>query len=357
MRQFKIGNRTITDESDPYIIAELGSNHMGDFQLCRQMVEAAVQAGVDAVKLQKRDNRHLFTKALYGSPYNSEHAYAPTYGEHRDHLEFGEYEFRAVRQMCDAAGVHFIATPFEEHSVEFLHNVGVDAFKIASSQLKDTPLMLKMAKYKKPIILSTGGGQYKDITRAWDVLTDAGSEFAILHCTSLYPTKDEDLHLDFIPTLRRAFQDTVIGFSSHHPGLEPNIIAAILGAKIIEVHFTMNRGFPGTDHGFSFEPGGLRRLVEDSRRIPVMRGATHKVVNDKERSGFVFKQGRAIHPLRPIRQGEVLGLDNVGLKAPAEGPPPYEFGRYLGKIAVCDLSTTDVLTPEMVQDVRPMGDL
>lgn len=357
MRKFQIGKKTITDESDPYIIAELGSNHMGDFQLCRQMVEAAVQAGVDAVKLQKRDNRHLFTKALYGSPYNSEHAYAPTYGEHRDHLEFGEYEFRAVRQMCDAAGVHFIATPFEEHSVEFLHNAEVDAFKIASSQLKDTPLMLKMAKYKKPIILSTGGGQYKDIMRAWDVLSDLRAEFAILHCTSLYPTKDEDLNLDFISTLRRSFQETIIGFSSHHPGLEPNIIATILGARIIEVHFTMNRGFPGTDHGFSFEPGGLRRLVEDARRIPIMRGATHKVVNDKERSGFVFKQGRAIHPLRPIRQGEVLGLDNVGLKAPAEGPPPYEFGRYLGKIAVCDLSTTDVLTPEMVQDVRPMGDL
>ena len=352
MRQFKIGNRTITDESDPYIIAELGSNHMGDFQLCRQMIEAAVSAGVDAVKLQKRDNRHLFTKALYGSPYNSEHAYAPTYGEHRDYLEFGEYEFKQVRRMCDAANVHFICTPFEEHSVEFLHGVGVDAFKIASSQLKDVPLMLKMAKYKKPIILSTGGGQHKDITRAWDVLMDTGVEFAILHCTSLYPTKDEDLHLDFIPTLRRSFQDTIIGFSSHHPGLEPNIIATILGARIIEVHFTMNRGFPGTDHGFSFEPGGLRRLVEDSRRIPVMRGQAYKVTSDKERGGFVFKQGRAVHVTRPVAAGETLGIDNIALKAPAEGPPPYEFGRYLGKIAVCDLSTSDVLGPDAVQDGR-----
>lgn len=357
MRQFKIKNKVITDESDPYIIAELGSNHMGDFQLCRQMVEAAVQAGVDAVKLQKRDNRHLFTKALYGSPYNSEHAYAPTYGEHRDKLEFGEYEFGQVRQMCEAANVHFICTPFEEHSVDFLHNVGVDAFKIASSQLKDTPLMLKMAKYKKPIILSTGGGQYKDIMRAWDVLSDLRAEFAILHCTSLYPTKDEDLNLDFISTLRRSFQETIIGFSSHHPGLEPNIIATILGARIIEVHFTMNRGFPGTDHGFSFEPSGLRRLVEDARRIPIMRGATQKAVSDKERCGFVWKQGRAVHVTKPIPAGEKLGLDNLGLKAPAEGPPPYEFGRYIGRIAVCDLSTADVLTPEAVKDAGPMGDL
>jgi len=357
MRQFKIGTRVITDESVPYIVAELGSNHMGDFQLCRQMVDSAIQAGVDAVKLQKRDNRYLFTKAFYDAPYNSEHAFAPTYGEHRDKLEFGEYEFKAVRQMCDRAGIHFIATPFEERSAEFLHNIGVDAFKIASSQLKDIPLMLRMSKYKRPIILSTGGGKDKDIVRAWDVLSDAGVEFAILHCTSLYPTRDEDLHLDFIQTLRTSFQDTVIGFSSHHPGLEPNIIAVILGARILEVHFTMNRGFPGTDHGFSFEPGGLRRLVEDAKRIPVMRGCSHKVTSSKERSGFVFKQGRAVHVTRPIAAGEKLGFDNIGLKAPADGPPPYELGRYVGKIAVCDLSTSDVLSPEVVQDGPAMGDL
>lgn len=357
MRKLTIANRTITDESHPYIIAELGANHMGDFQVCRRMIEEAVRCGADAIKLQKRDNRALFTKAAYDAPYNSENAYAPTYGAHRDCLEFGEYEFRQIRQMCDSAGVAFICTPFEEHSVEFLYNVGVDAFKIASSHLKDTPLMLKAAKYKKPIILSTGGGSHKDVTRAWDVLTDAGAEFAILHCTSLYPTKDDDLNLDFIDTMRSAFKDTIIGFSSHHPGIEPNIIATLLGARIIEVHFTLNRGYPGTDHGFSFEPQGLRKLCEDTKRIPVMRGSSFKKPTEKEKAGFVYKQGRAIHAIKPIRTGEVLGLDNIGLKAPAEGPAPYEFTRYMGKIAVCDLSTSDTLSPEAVEPIRPMGDL
>lgn len=351
MRKITIAGKTITDRSAPYIIAELGSNHMGRIDVALQMIRAAHEAGADAVKLQARDNRRLFTKAAYDAPYHSEHAHAPTYGAHRDKLELNEEGLRLCRSAAGDLGLAFICTPFEEHSAELLARIGVDAFKIASSHLKDTPLILRVARYGTPMIVSTGGGRLRDITRAVDLLEDSGAPYAILHCTSLYPTSDEDLHLDVIPHLRKVF-DCVVGFSSHHSGLEPCIIAATLGARIIEAHFTLNRGWPGTDHGFSLEPQGLRKLCEDTRRITAMRGSPFKMPAEKERNGFVRKQGRALHPARTIREGETLSAANLCLKAPADGPAPCEWSDYIGRVALCEISTADTLGPEKVSNYR-----
>ncbi len=351
MRKLTIAGRPITDEHPPYIIAEIGSNHMGDFNVCLEMVRKASEAGADAIKLQKRDNRRLFTKAAYNAPYNSEHAHAPTYGAHRDKLEFSREQLAECAALARELGMAFICTPFEEASADMLYQIGVDAFKIASSHLKDVPLIRKVAKYGIPVIISTGAGRLRDVQRAADHLEDCGANHAILHCTSLYPTTDDDLNLDVIPHLVKMF-GCIVGFSSHHPGIEPAIIATMLGARIIEAHFTLNRGWPGTDHGFSLEPQGLRKLVEDTRRISNMRGSSFKLPLDKERKGFVFKQGRAVHPAKTIKAGEVLGIDNLCLKAPADGPEPYQLGEYIGRVAVCDISTADVLRPDMIQPIN-----
>ena len=279
MAKITIKDKVIDSEgAAPYVVAEIGCNHCGDFELCLEMVKTAAECGADAIKLQKRNNTELFTAAALAEPYNSEQAYGATYGEHRQALDwFGYAEFGEVSDLCTSLGLGFIATPFTEADAEFLNRTGInlDAFKIASCDLTNTPLIEKVAWYGKPVIISTGGGSADDILRAAATVRGVTDEYAFLHCVSSYPNTDAQLDLATIHPagfLSGQVFDAVMGFSSHHPGLLPHTIAYMRGARIFELHFTLNRGFKGTDHGFSVEPAGLRKLCEDLRRIPVMLG-------------------------------------------------------------------------------------
>jgi len=336
MRELLIDNYPITDDNPPYVIAEIGHNHMGDVEICKEMFQVAKECGANAVKLQKRNNKKLFTKALYNAPYENENSYGKTYGEHREALEFGWEEYENLKTYAKEIDITFFATAFDFDSVDFLANLGVPAIKIASWDCKNIPLIKYAAAVGIPLIISTGGAELVDIRRAYHVLQD--NRFAFLHCVSSYPNQAHELNLKSICSLREYFPDTVIGFSNHYSGIVPMQSAYLLGARIIETHFTLNHAWKGTDHALSLEPNGLRQLVENLKIMHQSVGDGIKIVSDSERAA-IHKQGNAVHALRTINKGETITERNVGLKAPANGLPPYEYENVLNRTAREDIST------------------
>src|SRR5262245_42691210 len=180
MRRLKIADRAIDDGSDCYVIAEIGHNHQGNLETAKQMFRVAKDCGADAVKLQKRENRTLFTRAAFDKPYANENSFGASYGEHREALEFGWFEYAELKAYAESLGVHFFATAFDFASADFLANLDVPAFKIASGDLKNVPLLRHVAQFQKPMILSTGGGTMEDVTRAHDAVMPINPRLCIL---------------------------------------------------------------------------------------------------------------------------------------------------------------------------------
>ena len=270
MRELFIDGTRIADDEPCYVIAEIGHNHQGNLDTCKQMFLAAKNAGANAVKLQKRDNKVLYTEAFYNSPYNSENAYGPTYGAHREALEFNLDQYVQLKDYAKQLGITFFATAFDIPSADFLMRLGVPAIKIASGDLTNIPLLKYVGKLGVPLIVSTGGGSYADTEDAWDALrTD---NFAMLQCTSGYPLDYRELNLRVIETYRRQYPHNVIGVSDHTSGIAMATLSYALGARIIEKHFTLNRAMKGTDQSFSLEPSGLKKMVRDLARARLAMG-------------------------------------------------------------------------------------
>lgn len=289
MRELTIAGRRIADDEPCYVIAEIGGNHGGSLDVATQMVQEAARCGVDAVKFQKRDNEQLYVRQRLQAPYENENSFGATYGSHRAALELTPRSLAALGVTSGQAGVGWFATAFDEQSADDLDALKVPAFKIHSGGLTDAPLLKHVAAFGKPVLLSTGGGGLEDIDRAMDILQPG--PVALLHCTASYPLKAEEANLRMILTLRERYPDTVIGFSSHSPGIAFSLIAYAFGARIIEHHFTLNRASKGTDHAFSLEPKGLQTLVEDLGKLRLALGDGVKQFYDSER-GPIAKMRR-----------------------------------------------------------------
>ena len=293
MRELTLDGRRIADDEPCYVIAEIGNNHGGDLKTAVDLVRTAAHCGASACKFQKRDNATLYSQALLNAPYVNENSFGHTYGEHRAALELSGDGLRVVGAAALSAGIASFATAFDEASADLLAELSAPAFKLASGGLTDLPLIRHVAAFGKPVILSTGGGTVADIDRAVEAL--GSCPHAILHCTASYPLKPEEANLRVIGTLRQRYPDTVIGWSSHHPGIALSLVAYALGARILEHHFTMNRAWKGTDHAFSLEPKGLQTLVEDLEKTRRALGDGVKVFYDSER-GPIAKMRRVETP-------------------------------------------------------------
>jgi len=329
LRNLFIDGKKYDDSSLPFVIAELGHNHQGNLETCLQMIRAAAFSGASAVKLQKRSNRDLFTRSAFDAPYNSENAYGPTYGLHREALEFGEAEYRECIMEAKRNNITFFSTAFDFQSVDFLMNLGVPALKIASGDLKSTPLLKYVSTLGIPLIVSTGGADLSDVDRAVELLSAAGSDFAILQCTAGYPPKYEELNLSVISTFRERYPDTVVGYSGHDSGIAMSLVAYVLGARVIEKHFTLNRAMKGTDHAFSLEPGGMRKLVRDLERAQISLGDGEKRIYDSEVAP-IRKMGKMIVAGRDIAAGTVADVRMFDFRSPSEGLHPYQVEDLVG---------------------------
>jgi len=336
MREIKISDYLINDDSECFVIAEVGHNHQGSVDTAKQLFDAAKQAGANAVKLQKRDNKHLFTSKMYHSDYESENAFGKTYGTHRDALEFSWEEYVVLQQYAKEIGLIFFATPFDLPSVDFLEKLNLPLYKIASGDLKSTPLLKYVAKIGKPILVSTGGGDMEDVQRAYDVITAENPNLAILQCTAAYPCEPEEMNLSVINTYRNRFTDKVIGLSDHQNGISMALVAFSLGARIVEKHFTLNRAWKGTDHAFSLEPHGLTKLVRDLKRARTALGDGIKKSIDKEKKPL-YKMGKKLVAAKNLSKGKVLSDEDINLKSPNDGLSPYEWDKIVGMILKCDL--------------------
>lgn len=283
MRELTIAGRRIADEEPCYVIAEIGANHGGSVEQAKALIRAAADCGVDAVKFQKRENATLYTSDLLNRPYDHVHSYGPTYGTHREALEFGFEQYQECLDAASGSGVTCFATAFDEASADFLMDLPVPAIKIASGSLTDHRLLAHVSSMGVPIILSTGGGTMADIDEAVNTLTVHTEDIAILHCTAAYPCAFEELNLLVITTLRERYKDYVIGFSGHDNGIAMSLVAYSIGARIIERHFTLNRANKGTDNAFSLEPSGMRKLTRDLSRAHVALGDGIKRVYECEK--------------------------------------------------------------------------
>ena len=281
-REVKLGNRLVGDGHPVYIIAEIGINHNGDLDIAKQLIDAAVEAGCDAVKFQKRtpelcvpeEQRDLMRHTPWG--YIS-------YMEYREKVEFGKDQFAEIVAYCHKNEIDWQASAWDEPSVDFLEEFDPVLHKVASASLTDSSLLNKMRQQGRPLVLSTGMSQMEQIKAAVELV---GTDDLILaHCTSTYPCPPSELNLRMIETLKEMYP-CPIGYSGHEVGLPTTVAAVTLGACLIERHVTLDRAMWGSDQAASIEPGGLRRLVKYIRVVEEALGDGIKQVYKSEQSSL-----------------------------------------------------------------------
>jgi sialic acid synthase len=343
MPELVIDKVVVNDDSDCYVIAEIGHNHQGDIERCKELFRLARECGAHAVKLQKRDNRSLYTREMYEKPYDNENSFGPTYGAHREALEFGRDQYRELQRYARELGISFFATAFDFPSADFLAGLDMPAYKVASGDLKNLPLLRHVARFGKPVIISTGGARLEDVERAYETLMPITQQIGILQCTAGYPAKFEELDLRVITTYRQRFSDVVVGLSAHDNGIAMATAAYVLGSRVVEKHFTWNRAAKGTDHAFSLEPPGLRKLVRDLKRVRQALGDGVKKVYASEQ-GPIVKMGKKLVASRDLPTGHVLTAQDVAFKSPGDGLPPGMRDQIVGRTLLRPLKADETIT-------------
>jgi N-acetylneuraminate synthase/sialic acid synthase len=351
-RTFEIGSTVIRDDSPCYVVAEIGHNHQGSVEQAKRLFDEAKRCGADAVKLQKRDNRSLYTADFYNKPYENENSFGPTYGSHREALEFGRSEYEELKAYADEIGIAFFATAFDLSSVDFLAELDMPAFKLASGDLTNTPLLRYVAEVGKPVIFSTGAGTLDDVRRAYDTIAEINQEVAVLQCTAGYPAEWAELDLRVVGTYRELFPNSIVGFSGHDNGIAMAVVAYVLGARIVEKHFTLNRALKGTDHRFSLEPQGLRKMVRDLQRTYVALGDGTKNMYPSETEPAT-KMGKKLVAATDLVAGHTLKREDLAFKSPGDGLPPYELDRLVGRTLRHPVGRDTALTFELLEELIP----
>jgi N-acetylneuraminate synthase/sialic acid synthase len=320
------------DLNETFVIAEVGQNHNGSLDLAREYINIFSNEGADAIKFQTRNNKYLFSKDAYDAPYDSENAFAETYGAHREKLELKPEWLPILKEDCINNGVKFMSTPFDEPSLELLKSIDVDIIKIASFDLGNLPFIHRIAALGKPVVMSVGGGKIEQIRSSVNVMLNHHDDVAILHCVSEYPCEYNRLGLDSIEDLIREFPRCVIGSSDHFNGTLSGPVAYLKGARVFEKHVTLNRASKGTDHSFALEREGFRKFVRDIKRVRHM--LPPKSVEDLGNEKVFKKLGKSLIAHLDIKTGEKITLDHLsGRIFSTHYIPVRESSLILGTIA------------------------
>jgi len=285
MSEFKIGDQWVGDGHPTFVIAEIGNNHNGDINIAKKLIDQAHESKADAVKFQLKNVEKSFPKELLDSTYEKYHSFGKTYREHKEFLEFPQEIYQELQDYSNKVGIKFFATPFEEDSLNILKEMNVPVLKISSFHLTDDYLLTKSAESKIPIILSTGMSTIEEVDHAVALLKNLNAKFAVLQCTSSYPTAVENVHLSVIGEFKRKY-DCVVGYSGHENGVSIAACSIFFGGSIIEKHFTLDRTMKGPDHAASLEVSGLRMLVERLREQEIAIGNSHKEVLECEKANL-----------------------------------------------------------------------
>ncbi|MGV3597423.1 MAG: pseudaminic acid synthase [Bacteroidota bacterium] len=349
MKDIQIENITIGTGHKPFVIAEMSGNHNQSIERAMAIIDAAADAGAHAVKLQTYTPDTMTINTTGGlfeindpdSLWKGRNLY-DLYKEAHTPWEWHKPLFEHARKR----GLMIFSTPFDESAVDFLEELGVGAYKIASFENTDWPLLKKVAATGKPVIMSTGLATLADIDEAVRTLREAGCEdLVLLKCTSTYPATPENTHLATIPHMREMFKCHV-GLSDHTMGIGAAIAAVALGAPVVEKHFTLRRADGGVDSAFSIEPEELKNLVIESERAFLAMGQVFYGVQEAEKKSLRFK--RSLYVVKDVKAGDTFTADNLRVIRPGDGMQPKHYETILGKTASRDIKAGTPLTWELL---------
>jgi len=326
----KIEDKLIGDNHPVFVIAEIGSNHNQDYSLAIEHIDAAVEAGVDAVKFQ------TFNAEMHISKYAEMPKYLKGYSSIHElikNLELDRGWQKSLKKYCESKDVIFFSSPCDYEAVDGLEEINSPAHKVASFDLPDLDLVRYIAKTGKPILMSTGMADWMEIQRAVDVCRDEeNAEIVLLQCTSLYPAPSNLSNLKSIITMRKAF-NVLTGYSDHTLGDTIPMAAVAMGACVIEKHFTLNKNLPGPDHSFAIEPEDLKTMMLKIREIEAAVGDGVKSGPRDAELDMYKKVRRSLHAQRDIIAGEIISEDMLTIKRPGFGIQPYLKDHVIGKPA------------------------
>jgi N,N'-diacetyllegionaminate synthase len=328
------------------IIAEAGVNHNGSLEMATRLVQAAAEAGADAVKFQTFRADAIVTRSAAKADYQVQTTgAAESQHEMLRRLELDEAAHVELMKVCQACSIAFLSTAFDFQSLDLLIRLGVDVWKVPSGEVTNLPYLRRIGALKQKVILSTGMCTLPEIHAAREVLVRSGTradQVTILHCTTEYPAPYEDVNLRVLRTLSEAFPESPVGYSDHTQGIEVSLAAAALGATVIEKHFTLDRNLPGPDHRASLESGELKALVQGIRNISLALGSPVKQPSAGElknrevaRKSLVARCG--------IRQGEEFTAENLDVKRPGTGVCPMRWDEIIGTKAARDYRPDELI--------------
>lgn len=339
-------DRFVGDNEAPYVIAELGSNHNGDMDMARRLIDSAKEVGADCVKFQSWSKETIFSKKTYEDNYFLSDDYRNrddcTLEEIVEEFSISECELIDMKKYADEVGINCTTTPFSKREVDFMvEAMGVDFIKVASMDLNNYPFLEYIASKGKPIVLSTGLSDLAEIDTAISTIEGSGNkQIVILHCVAIYPTDDKMVNLKRMDTLAQAYPYPV-GFSDHTLGTCIPLAAAARGACVLEKHFTLDKTMAGWDHKVSADFQDMKVIVNESKRINKSLGSCRISVNEDKERVKAFR--RSIVAARRIRKGEVITEELIDFKRPADGIEPQYANFIIGKTAKRDIEYDEII--------------
>lgn len=331
-KYIKINDRMIGFEYPPFVIAEIGINHEGDMAKAKKIIKDAGEAGAECVKFQHHViNDEMIPAAKEIIPGNTD----VSIWEVMERCALTKTDHKELKKYCEDLGLIYLCTPFSRAAADELEELGVQAYKIGSGECNNYPLVEHIASFKKPIILSTGMNDLSSITKAVEIITEANTPYAILHCTSMYPTPYNKVRLGALNELKEKF-DVPIGLSDHSIGSYTCFGAVALGACILEKHFTSDKSWPGPDILISIDPLELKELIVGSKAIYEARGGRKEILPEEQPTiDFAYA---CVVAIKDIKKGDEFTRGNVWVKRPGTGEiKAVEFNKILGKRAAKDI--------------------
>lgn len=352
----RIRDRLIGEGHPCFIIAEAGANSDSDIKIAFSLIDGAVEAGADCIKFQHYKAEDLVTR--HAPKYYVDTMEQWEKGEKPEGYQYDEFrvldkltfdDWKRIKAYCDEKGIIFLSTPFDFEQVDLLEELGVEAYKIASADINYFQLMEYIARKRKPIILSTGASTLEEIKEAVRFMRSAGgNQLWLLQCTLRYPCRIDELNLNVIVTLKKEFPECEIGLSDHSLGIMGSVVAAAMGYKIIEKHYTIDKTLTGsTDHFMSVDRAELKEMVSVIRSIELMKGCKDKVPLESETEGILYAR-RSVVSRRSIPAGKVISPEDIAIKRPGTGIPPRDADRVIGRRAEKDIPEDVLIEKEMI---------
>ena len=350
MKSFNVGNKKVGENEKVFIIAEIGANHNGDFDLAKKSIEEAYKCGVDAVKFQTYTAKELLADTdriiTWGKKGDEKQE---KISEMFDRISLKREWHKELFNYAKSLGLEVFSTPFSVDGVEFLENLNVPCYKVASSDVNYVDMLEVMAKKEKPIILSVGKSTLREVDSAVDLLEiNNCKELIIMHCVAQYPSPMDEMNLNVIKSLKLMYPDSIIGFSDHSIGTTSAIGAVVLGAKVVEKHFTIDKTLEGPDHWFSLDPKEMTQLVSEIRNIEIALGSSRKRVLECEKDERK-KSIRSLVLKKDIKKGEIITENHLAMLRPGYGISPFDKHKVIGLKVAQDFPKNTVLKWEYLK--------